>query len=810
MHMRRYSYSSRPHALRGGWWIALLVAGVLALLVGAAPAAAAPPPTLGLAALQAELAAQGSVDGYMRTALSGTTPQDIPVKILAVVDGFYWGKLIMFESTDQAIIDIGGIAAGMSGSPVYVTADGPDPMVGAVSYGDSFTLHGTGLATPIEYMTALQDQFGGAVGAAAPARAVRLDEPVVTSSGVVDRLVLDGEAAASAPAGTSVVRPLAEAMITGLPSGSAAYRRLAAKLEAGGLLVLSGEGAGAPAATPALEAGSPCGVSFSTGRYALTVLGTVTYADGDDVLLFGHPILGGYGGLQLGLGRIEGTLTGATVDAVWPSAMSPYKMMTPGDAKGVATQDRSAGVLARLGGSAPAFPVATHTSVDGGGPVDDVTDLGDWFAVVYWPDLLSWGTSPGITSYVAAAGLSHGLDSDPLVGSAATTTTVVVSDGTQDYTFTRDNLWDNVGDESGYGLAEAAVGDVTTIMANVLSDPFDVRHVRIESVDVVADFSTTRRHGAITDLSTARAVRWGENRIDVTYYHTGSAAPNTISAVLDVPEGTDLSGSVLALSAAMWEEYYGEYEGELDGASGGPLTLAQTKAIVEALPSNGDVIVAFIPDSSGEESDYSYGPDTAAETIVTSDWVVGGGVEKATAAVNAGGSRTMAYRDPIRVSGYARRTSSDEVAIYCREAGKPEPTEPTAVVPAVREDGMARFGAVLPGYRHNVLVTAEVGAQDETSLPGADQFLVKVRAGVRLAVARAGGRLALTARVSPADTDGSVEFQRLVRGRWVAAGSAKLARGVAAVKARTAGKVRARFTGGSMNAASSWVTAAVR
>ena len=200
------TYSSRPHALRERWWVAILVAGALALLVGAAPAAAAPPPTLGLDALQAELTADGSVDGYMRTTLTGTTPQDIPVKILAIVDGFYWGKLIMFESTDQAITDIGGIAAGMSGSPVYAAVDGPDPIVGAVSYGDSFTLHGTGLATPIEYMTALQSQYGSAAATRAPARAVRLAEPVVTSSGVVRKLVLGGEpAATSAAAGTSVV-----------------------------------------------------------------------------------------------------------------------------------------------------------------------------------------------------------------------------------------------------------------------------------------------------------------------------------------------------------------------------------------------------------------------------------------------------------------------------------------------------------------------------------------------------------------------------------------------------------------------------
>ena len=747
----------------------------------------------------------------MRTALSGTTPQDIPVKILAIVDGFYWGKLIMFESTDQAITDIGGIAAGMSGSPVYAAVDGPDPIVGAVSYGDSFTLHGTGLATPIEYMTALQGQFGSAAAAPAPAKAVRLAEPVVTSSGVVRRLVLGGEeAAASAAAGTSVVHPLAEAMITGLPSGSAAYKRLAARLEDGGLMVVSGEGAGAPGPTPPLEAGSPCGVAFSTGRYALTVLGTVTYADGDDVLLFGHPVLGGYGSLSLGLGQIEGTLTGATVDAVWPSAMAPYKMMTPADAKGVATQDRSAGVLARLGGSAPDFPVATHTSIEGGTAVDDVTDLGQWFAVVYWPDLQSpWGESPGITSIVAAAGLYHGLDSDPLVGSAATTTTVVVSDGSAGlHLHARQPLGQrrrrhrHRPGRSRRRRRDHHHGQHPLRPLRRARRAHRIRGRRRRLLDDAAarrDHRPRRRPGPALGREPGR----------------GDLLPHGVDA-RRAPSARSSTCPRGRTSAARSWRCPRRCGTSTTGSTPRPKARRAGRSL-SPRPRRSSTACRPTPTSSSRSSptparsrSTRTDPRPRPQTIVPSDWVVDGGVEKATASVQVGGSRTVPYRGSIRVSGYVRRTSSDEVAIYCREAGKPEPAEPTAVVPAVREDGMAMFGAVLPGYRHNVLVTAEVGAQDETSLPGADQFLVKVRARTRLAVSRAGGRLLLTARVAPADTDGSVTFQRLVHGRWVSAGSAKLDAGVAAVKARTATKVRARFSGGSLNAASDWVTVAVR
>ena len=505
------THSACSRTRHGRWWSFALIAAVGALLVVAAPASAAPPPTLGLDGLQAELTAHGNVEGFMKTSMSGTSVSNIPVRILAIVDGFYWGKLIMFESTDPAITAIGGIAAGMSGSPVYVNVDGIDRIVGAVSYGDWFTLRGTGLATPIEYMTSLQDQYAAAAQNT-PAAAVKLERPVATSAGPVKKLLL-GTEGTTAGADTAVMHPLAVARITGLSSGSTAYRKLATKLDDSGLTVLPGEATAGAGATPALEAGSPCGVVFSTGHYALSVLGTVTYVDGDTALLFGHPILGGYSGLDLGLGPIEGSLTGATVDAVWPSTYTPYKMMTPADAKGVAVQDRSAGVVARLSGAMLTFPVTTHGSVDGSTPETDVTDLGQWFAAVYYPEIADpWDGYAGATTYTAAAGLYHALDSDPLAGSATTTTTVVVSDGKDDYAITRDNVWDNNGNYSSQGLADEAAGDVTTIMGEVLDDPFGVRDVEVKSVDVTADFASTRRYAGITDATIPRAIRAGDQR----------------------------------------------------------------------------------------------------------------------------------------------------------------------------------------------------------------------------------------------------------------------------------------------------------
>ena len=172
---------------------------------------------------------------------------------------------------------------------------------------------------------------------------------------------------------------------------------------------------------------------------------------------------------------------------------------------------------------------------------------------------------------------------------------------------------------------------------------------------------------------------------------------------------------------------------------------------------------------------------------------------------------TPALGRPIPVMGYVRRTTSDlDVAIYCGRPASPSPPSRWSRCRRTSIGGMAMFAATLPGSRHNVLVTAEVGALSEDTLPGADQILVKVRAKTQLSVTHSGGRLVLRAHVTPADTKGSVTFQRLVHGRWIAAGSAEVKSGAASVKTGAASKVRARFTGGSLNAASAWTTVTVK
>ena len=153
----------RVEAQVGPVWHVLALALVLTLVVLAtlaAPAMAAPAePTISLSDLEAKLAS-GPMAGYFLTVVGGTTqdPQQIPATVLSVVPNqTVDGALILFEASGPVIDKAGGVASGMSGSPLYVDDGGVFKLAGAVSYGPAYSA--LALATPIEYMSAIQTDF---------------------------------------------------------------------------------------------------------------------------------------------------------------------------------------------------------------------------------------------------------------------------------------------------------------------------------------------------------------------------------------------------------------------------------------------------------------------------------------------------------------------------------------------------------------------------------------------------------------------------------------------------------------------------
>ena len=240
------------------------------------------------------------MQGIGKTVIQGDTIEEFNVEILGVQGSEATGYSVFVRLYGDLIEKTGGVAQGMSGSPVYV--DGR--LVGAVAFGKVFNDPHYCFLTPIGRMLSL------------------LDEP---KSLPADWL----------PQGTAL-------QAGGFTEYGLSY--LQEKLAPLGLEAVSAVGVG-QGSGKALEPGSAVGASILQGDMTLGALGTVTWTDDKgNVLAFGHPFM------QRGKSNIF--MTKAWVLGVVPNMQSSYKVGNMGEPIGTFTQDRSSGI----GGSQGKLP----------------------------------------------------------------------------------------------------------------------------------------------------------------------------------------------------------------------------------------------------------------------------------------------------------------------------------------------------------------------------------------------------------------------------------------------------------------------
>jgi hypothetical protein len=275
--------------------------------------------------------------GICRTVISGTEIDAFDIEVLGILKGgAAVGDFILVRASGEVIEAVRGVAAGMSGSPVYI--DGR--LIGAITHSlsdgsDPYLA----LVTPIgEILRVLEASQGYNVGAC------RFDNPVAVTE---DLKALIGLAPGTPLVMTPVKSPV---MITGLRGR--AFQLLADGLKGYGLQPIATGIAQDTSAkdTVSLEPGSALGVQLIRGDVSATVLGTVTYRKGDLMIAFGHDLL-----LQGNSGYIA---TGAEVHQVVSSILKPYKIGSPLDVVGTVTQDRARGVLVRLDETPKTIPIA--------------------------------------------------------------------------------------------------------------------------------------------------------------------------------------------------------------------------------------------------------------------------------------------------------------------------------------------------------------------------------------------------------------------------------------------------------------------
>lgn len=259
---------------------------------------------------------QPGMQGIGKTVISGDKIEDFNVEILGVNGSEATGYSIFVRLYGDLIDRTGGVAQGMSGSPVYI--DGR--LVGAVAFGKAFNDPHYCFLTPIGSMLKL------------------LDMP----------LAHDG---AFVPLGTSL---LAGGFT---PSG---MEYLQEQLQSVGLEAVNGGSSGDAPGSDVLQPGSAVGVSLMEGDMSLGALGTVTWTDDEGhILAFGHPFM------QRGDSSFF-------MNKVWvlgciPNVQSSYKVGNIGKVIGTINQDRASGIAGILGSAPQSIPVFIAVSDTGRG-----------------------------------------------------------------------------------------------------------------------------------------------------------------------------------------------------------------------------------------------------------------------------------------------------------------------------------------------------------------------------------------------------------------------------------------------------------
>ncbi len=373
-------------------------------------------PVLPLSSVKAGMKAE------VRTVLRGTEISRFSATLLGIVPRASSPKnLILIRIDDPTVKANGGIAAGMSGSPVYVEGR----LVGAIGYGWSFSDNNLGLVTPIEEMAKAFDwpdripPFGippqipkeplkpdekpktGGVEEPKKEPAEIQTEPVsgdaaeeedpcsfsiegISSAAASDdKCPKDGDDASEPETGangeaendsadltsealSAVIAALYDAKLTPLAPPllvDGISDRMTDEIKkrlAIPMLPLGGSSSSNEAVklNHKPEPGAAIGASLAWGDVRIGGIGTLTALSKDGRFLgFGHPMVG--------RGAVSFPLTEAAILQVIPGMESSFKLGYQGPIIGLITQDRPEAIAGHIGILAPAISYkVTYNDVD--------------------------------------------------------------------------------------------------------------------------------------------------------------------------------------------------------------------------------------------------------------------------------------------------------------------------------------------------------------------------------------------------------------------------------------------------------------
>lgn len=269
--------------------------------------------------------------GSAKTVISGTKIEEFGVEVLGVMKNKGpSGDLILVKTYGDVIERTGGIAQGMSGSPVYI--DGR--LVGAIAFGWPFADHKVGMVTPIADMLKLWEL---------PEQPRQAETKDNQPSEGPEKKKSDPDMPAESPGEQKPAPDMPQAAATPLMAsgfGDKALAMLTEKLKPLNLAPYAAGEAPEGVAYGPLEPGSAVGVQLVRGDVGLSAIGTATYVEDGKVLAFGHPFLK--------KGASGYFLTNAYIFTTVSGMENSFKVGATGQAVGRINQDRGAGVAGEL------------------------------------------------------------------------------------------------------------------------------------------------------------------------------------------------------------------------------------------------------------------------------------------------------------------------------------------------------------------------------------------------------------------------------------------------------------------------------
>lgn len=274
--------------------------------------------------------------GIGKTIFKGTQAESFNFKVLGILENTLApNKDIIFVEIFSPALEESGIIAGMSGSPLYID----EKIIGAVAFGFDFAKKPIAGVTPIEDIIATLEHNKPTYEV--DITGIKIEFEKENYNKILNFIQAEISRWANFP-GAAEMSPLKLLPSTrGLNTAALSYFKPILGQAANFKMSKEVKSDALPQELFKISPADAVSIPLVRGDFEFSALGTVTYVDGKNVYLFGHPFFN--------LGTVDFPLHKAEIVTVFPSYQSSFKLGATKNMIGAVVQDRFSAVQGELG-----------------------------------------------------------------------------------------------------------------------------------------------------------------------------------------------------------------------------------------------------------------------------------------------------------------------------------------------------------------------------------------------------------------------------------------------------------------------------